>query len=216
VGREAREGGAGKMIKRRQPTKARPKSTDGEPRQMKAFTREEIYLFDAFFRKGNSSTDIRDLALMWTAVDTALRSIDIVNLKVSDIAKDGVISEKFIVTQQKTKEPVCCKINDNCRGALLAWLVDEEILHTPDAIIFAIGTRHYQRLVRQWCGWVGIDPTNYCTHSFRRTKSTIAYDETKDFYYVKDLLGSKSGNIEMYIKKVTREDALALARQFDI
>ena len=204
------------MMKPRKPTKPRPKSEDGEPRQMKAFTREEIYLFDAFFRKGSSSTDIRDLALMWMAVDTALRSIDLVNLKVRDISKDGIVLEEFVVNQKKTKRDVRCHINERCRKALLAWLVDEEILHKPDAIVFSMGTRNYQRMVRQWCGWVGIEPANYCTHSFRRTKSTIAYDETKNCEYIKALLGSHSGDIGMYIRKDTREEALALALQFDV
>lgn len=204
------------MMKRRQPTKPRPKSEDGEPRQMKAFTREEIHLFDAFFRKDDSTTSIRDLALMWTAVDTALRSIDIVNLKVNDVANDGIILDQFTVMQQKTKGSVLCKINENCKNALLSWLIEAEILHEPDATIFSIGTRHYQRLVRQWCGGVGIDPANYCTHSFRRTKSTIAYNETKNCEYIRSLLGNNSGNIEMYIRKVTREEALALALQCDV
>ena len=49
---------------------------------------------------------VRELALFNLAIDSKLRSCDLVALKVEDVAPGGVPKERAIVIQQKTGRPV--------------------------------------------------------------------------------------------------------------
>jgi integrase len=48
----------------------------------------------------------RDLALFNLAIDSKLRSCDLVALRVSDVAVGGSIRERAVIVQQKTGRPV--------------------------------------------------------------------------------------------------------------
>ena len=49
---------------------------------------------------------IRDLALFNLAIDSKLRSCDLIKLRVSDIMPGGRIAGRAMVMQQKTSQPV--------------------------------------------------------------------------------------------------------------
>jgi len=57
----------------------------------------------------------RDLALFNLAIDSKLRSSDLVKIKVNDISNAGVISTRAIVLQQKTAQPVQFEITKGTR-----------------------------------------------------------------------------------------------------
>jgi integrase len=42
----------------------------------------------------------------------------------------------------------------------------------------SLTTRQYARLVSEWIGNVGLDPSLFGTHSLRRTKATVIYRRT--------------------------------------
>jgi len=50
-------------------------------------------------------------------------------------------------------------------------------------------TRQYARLVGQWIGAIGLDPSFFGTHSLRRTKATLIYRRTGNLRAVQLLLG---------------------------
>ena len=60
----------------------------------------------------------RDLALFNLAIDSKLRSCDLVNLKVADVAHGTHISKRSMVMQQKTKKPVQFEITKQTRDSL--------------------------------------------------------------------------------------------------
>ena len=60
----------------------------------------------------------RDLALFNLALDSKLRSCDLVKLRVSDVSTAGVVLRRAIVMQQKTSQPVQFDL-PNTRGNLL-------------------------------------------------------------------------------------------------
>ena len=64
----------------------------------------------------------RDLALFNLALDSKLRSCDLVNLKVRDIALGKEISKRAMVMQQKTKQPVQFEITKQTREAVSNWI----------------------------------------------------------------------------------------------
>lgn len=52
------------------------------------------------------SNHIRDLALFNLAIDSKLRSCDLIKIRVVDIAHGTTVSNRAIVMQQKTHQPV--------------------------------------------------------------------------------------------------------------
>ena len=65
----------------------------------------------------------RDLALFNLALDSKLRSRDLVKLRVSDVSTAGAVSRRAIVMQQKTSQPVQFEITKYTRESVKAWMV---------------------------------------------------------------------------------------------
>lgn len=65
---------------------------------------------------------IRDLALFNLAIDSKLRSCDLVKLRVRDIAHGSHILKRAMVIQQKTQSPVQFEITPKTRTALTHWI----------------------------------------------------------------------------------------------
>ena len=64
----------------------------------------------------------RDLALFNLAIDSKLRSYDLVSMRISDVAVAGSIRERAVIVQQKTDRPVQFELTEQTRDALDAWL----------------------------------------------------------------------------------------------
>jgi integrase len=158
--------------------------------QMRPFTSENILMLENLLRADGSSTAVRDLALLRVGVDTMLRSVDVTNLTVGDVVRNGEVLADFVTKQKKTQKPVHCDLMPKTREALAAWLALAE-LTDPMVRVFAISTRQHQRIVKQWCALLKLDGTLYSTHSVRRTKPKAIYDKTKNIAAVKELLGHK-------------------------
>ncbi|MEJ2119010.1 MAG: tyrosine-type recombinase/integrase, partial [Alphaproteobacteria bacterium] len=63
---------------------------------------------------------------------------------------------------------------------------------------------------------IGLDPTNYGTHSLRRTKATLIYRKTGNLRAVQLLLGHTKIESTVRYLGVEVDDALAIAEQVDI
>lgn len=67
----------------------------------------------------------------------------------------------------------------------------------PEAYVFPsrvnrerhLSTPQYARLVDEWVGFIGLDPSAYGTHSLRRTKAALIYKRTGNLRAVQLLLG---------------------------
>jgi integrase len=64
----------------------------------------------------------RDLALFNLAIDSKLRSCDLVALRVSDVASGDSIKERTTIVQQKTGRPVQFEMTEQTREAVQAWI----------------------------------------------------------------------------------------------
>jgi integrase len=53
-----------------------------------------------------------------------------------------------------------------------------------------LGTRQYARILGGWVEELGLDPTEYGTHSMRRTKATLIYRRKKNLRAVQLLLST--------------------------
>ena len=162
---------------------------------------------------------VRDLALFNLAIDSKLRSCDLITLKVKDIANGRTVSKRAMVVQRKTGTPVQFEITRQTRESLEAWIRIANLNH--DDYLFKSRLRHslhlskrqYSRIVKSWILCIGLDSTIYGTHSLRRTKVTLIYRRTKNLRAVQLLLGHKSLESTVKYLGIEVDDALELAEQ---
>jgi len=164
----------------------------------------------------------RELALFNLALDSKLRSCDLVQLKVRDVAHGTQISKRAMVMQQKTKQPVQFEITKQTREAVSEWIKSKNLSY--DDYLFKsrikksehISTRQYARIVNSWVSQIGLNPHEYGTHSIRRTKASLIYKRTKNLRAVQLLLGHKSLESTVRYLGIEVDDALEMAENTDI
>jgi integrase len=163
----------------------------------------------------------RDLALFNVAIDSKLRGCDVVSLRVADIAPHGYALDRATVRQKKTGRPVRFELTEQTRKSVDDYLssvqrVGGDYFFTGRRGERCLTTRQYARLVSDWIGSIGLDPSLFGTHSLRRTKATLIYRRTGNLRAVQLLLGhTKIENTVGYLG-VEVDDALAISEQVDV
>jgi site-specific recombinase XerC len=141
---------------------------------------------------------VREIAFN-RAIDSKLRSCDLVKLRVRDVCHGSVVAARTMVMQQKTQRPVQFEITEQTRESLLTWI--RAAGRRSDDYLFAsrihesphLSTRQYARIVRGWVREIGLDSSAYGTHTMRRTKASLIYRRTKNLRVVQLLLGHTTG-----------------------
>ena len=164
----------------------------------------------------------RELALFNLAIDSKLRSCDLVKLHVRDISHGNSIARRAMIMQQKTKQPVQFEITEQTRESISQWVASAN-LSSNDYLFKSrfsdsphISTRQYARIVKSWVESIGLDPNDYGTHSMRRTKVSLIYRQTKNLRAVQLLLGHTKLESTVRYLGVEVDDALELAEQIEI
>jgi site-specific recombinase XerC len=164
----------------------------------------------------------RDLALFNMAVDSKLRGCDLVCLRVRDVFAAGHVKERASMIQSKTGKPVLFEITETTRISLKRWIHDPEMIGQefmwPSRIHGSphLSTRQYARIVRGWVTSVGLEPSDYGTHSMRRTKAAQIYKKTGNLRAVQLLLGHTKMDSTVRYLGVDIEDALTLSEGIDL
>jgi integrase len=164
----------------------------------------------------------RDLALFNLAIDSKLRACDLLNLRVQDVVHGTQVASRAIVMQQKTQRPVQFEITEQTRRALTEWIAqsklatDDHLFPGRSRVARHLTTRQYARVVHRWVREIGVDDTNYGTHSLRRTKATLIYRRTHNLRAVQLLLGHTKIESTVRYLGVEVDDALVLAEQTEI
>ena len=168
------------------------------------------------------SARIRDLALFNLAIDSKLRSCDLVKIQVRDISHGATISSRAMVMQQKTHRPVQSEITEQTRESISKW-IDHAGLGSQDYLFKSrfkssshISTRQYARIVGSWVSKIGLDPAEYGTHSMRRTKASLIYRRTKNLRAVQILLGHSKLESTVRYLGIEVDDALEMAEQTEV
>ncbi len=166
--------------------------------------------------------EIRDLALFNLAIDSKLRSCDLLKLKLRDISNCGSILKRTMVMQQKTNQPVQFEITEQTRDSLKKLVAKDSLrseqyffrsrIHSSEHL----STRQYSRILKSWVKMIGLDPALYGTHSMRRTKATLIYKRTKNLRAVQLLLGHTKLESTVRYLGVEVEDALDLSEQTEV
>ena len=76
-----------------------------------------------------------------------------------------------------------------------------------------ISTRQYARIVASWIKSIGLDPAAYGTHTMRRTKATLIYQQTKNIRAVQLLLGHTKLESTIRYLGIEVDDALEISEK---
>ena len=168
------------------------------------------------------SNRIRDLVLFNLAIDSKLRSCDLVKLRLPDIAHGAEIAKRAMIMQQKTKQPVQFEITEQTREAVSNWIKVAN-LGSNDYLFKSrfknsphISTRQYARIVNSWVSGIGLDPAKYGTHSIRRTTASLIYRRTKNLRAIQLLLGHTKLESTVRYLGIEVDDALDIAEHTEI
>jgi integrase len=164
----------------------------------------------------------RGLALFNLAIDSKLRSCDLVALRVRDVCHASLVAKRAIVIQQKTQRPVQFEITEQTRESLQAW-IHSVGLHADDYLFPSrarrlphLSTRQYARIIRSWVREIGLDASAYGTHTLRRTKASLIYRRTKNLRAVQLLLGHTKLESTVRYLGIEVDDALEMAEQTEV
>jgi integrase len=164
----------------------------------------------------------RDLALFNLAIDSKLRSCDLVALRVRDICMAGRVKDRAVIIQQKTGRPVQFELTDQTRQAAELWIA-ERGLQDEDYVFPSrvrgcahLSTRQYARIVDRWVVSIGLDPHKYGTHSMRRTKAALIYRKTGNLRAVQLLLGHTKLESTVRYLGIEVDDALQISEQVEL
>ena len=164
----------------------------------------------------------RELALFNLAVDSKLRSCDLVKLRVRDVTHGERVTGRAMVMQQKTHRPVQFEITEQTREAVATWIAHSHL--TSEDFLFPsrvrasphLSTRQYARIVQNWVREIGLDPAAYGTRTLRRTKASLIYRRTKNLRAVQLLLGHTKLESTVRYLGIEVDDALEMAEQTEV
>jgi integrase len=164
----------------------------------------------------------RELALFNLAIDSKLRSCDLVKLRVRDVCRGGVVAARTIVMQQKTQRPVQFELTEQTRESIVGWIrsagIHSEHYLFPSRLHASphLSTRQYARIVRGWIREIGLDASAYGTHTLRRTKASLIYRRTKNLRVVQLLLGHTKLESTLRYLGIEVDDALEVSEQTEV
>ena len=199
--------------------KVRAWNTDVTVGRKKPLTRKEVKRLHTMLQSGDR---LRELAMFDLAIDSMLRASDLLRMKVSDVRDSrGRIKSEFGVKQGKTGEPVECRLTDTTRKVLARWIKGRSL--SSNDFLFPgrrpgtrLCRRRYQEIVKQWVKMLGLPHELYGTHSLRRTKASMLYEQTLDAAKVQYVLGQCTLSAAQAYLGVDKKEALDLVQQIKL
>ena len=123
--------------------------------------------------------------------------------------------------QKKSHQSVQFEITVQTRDSI-SKLVAYERLKFEDCLFKSrlkssphISTRQYSRIVENWVKDIGLDPSEYGTHTMRRTKVTLIYRRTHNLRAVQLLLGQTKLESTVRYLGIEVDDALEISELTD-
>ena len=165
---------------------------------------------------------MRDRCLFDLALDSKLRGCDLVHLQIGDVFSGGVARNRATIMQRKTSRPVQFELTPETQKSLVRWLecrggaLNDFVFPSRIDYLGHLSTRQYARLVDEWVTAIGLNVSEYGTHSMRRTKVTQIYKKTGNLRAVQLLLGHTKMDSTVRYLGVELEDALAIAEAIEI
>ncbi|RUS63644.1 integrase [Pseudorhodobacter sp. E13] len=173
--------------------------------QKRAFSAEELAQIEA---KLVVATNWHDLALLSFALDTMLRASDLLATQVWQVRNStGPVRTMIARRQRKTQTIVQPVLTPATRYYLERWISvsgkqPAHYLFTRSKPTDAppISRPHYAEIIKNWARELGHDPSEFSSHSIRRSKPAHMYWAGEDIALISRLLGHKSiGNTVEYL-----------------
>ena len=161
-------------------------------------------------KRGDSG--LKHLALFSTAVDTMLRSPDLLGLKVGDVRKrNGVMRDSIALPPRgKRSRAVQCTLSKTTMS-VLAKLI-RETSKKPREYLFtgrvggglqALSARQFTRIVKGWVTDAGLDESAYGSESLRRTGAIAMLRRRANMEAVRDALGLENvDHVTEYLRDI--------------
>ena len=107
--------------------------------------------------------NLMQLALLNLAIDSKLRSCDLLSLKVRDVATLDQVFERVQLTQKKTGIEVQFEITPRTQQSIIHWV--QEVKLQPSDYLFRsirrsnqpISYSYYRSIIRSWAEQLGLD-----------------------------------------------------------
>ncbi len=157
---------------------------------------------------------LKHRALFSTALDTMLRSPDLLRLTVKDVRKrSGEMRDTFVLPPRGQRSvPVRCTLSKSTMKVVEKLI--RETGKKPRNYLFtgrvggglsAISARQLNRIIKGWVVDIGLDESTYGIESLRRTRAVAMLNRSGDMEAVRDLLGLKDVyQAEKYLSGHTR------------
>jgi site-specific recombinase XerD len=187
----------------------------------KAFSEEQVQLIRATLK---AQKDLRGSALFETALSAMLRSSDLLALTVDDVLDcNNEFIKRFEKRQKKVGEGVKVSLSGKAVAALRAYLFDATgTLNKPrTSLVWTEGGRTLKRLryaqyVKEWALMAHADPSQFSTHTMRRTHASYLYKLTNDAETVRQILGHESIASTSKYLDIERDDALDIKERHEM
>ena len=163
--------------------------------------------------------------LLNIGIDTMLRASDLLVLRTKDLMHEsGEPKTELKVKQKKTgKHTLLMPLSENSREVIKRYLIDTNM----DDYIFTgqlshltrepISVKQYGRIVKGWMKMLGVeDIDQYASHSIRKIKPTIIFNQTRNIDAVRRLLGQSSVTATSAYLGTSDESSLDLARTINV
>ncbi|MEO0400038.1 MAG: tyrosine-type recombinase/integrase [Pseudomonadota bacterium] len=171
-------------------------------------------------RKTHSAPCARSVGAL--AVDSKLRGCDLVRLRVEDVYVGGSVRDRAMIVQKKTGRPEQFEITAATATSLKVWINTQSL--KPEDSLFPsrisarehLSERQYNRIVLRSVAEIGLDPSNYGTHSLCRTKATQIYRKTGNLRAIQLLLDHTKIESTVRYLEVDVDDALSIPSNIDV
>lgn len=157
---------------------------------MQALTTEQYTEIIKVMREGRGRTraNPRIAAALTAEANLGIRIGDVLNLKLSDIVKDGK-RYRLNITEEKTGKKRTFTVPQEVYDYFCGYCAANGI--GTDEVMFPITVRAVQKYLKSVCGKLGYE--NISTHSFRKWYATDIYEQSgHDIILVQELLQHSS------------------------
>lgn len=161
----------------------------------------------------------RDLCLLLVGIDTALRSADMLALRVGDVRDTKGSIREIVKTHQRKltrhagqsarKVAIECQLTPRTQAALATWCEGKP----DDARLFDLSCRQLRRLVKAWAAGAGLEAGEHAAHSLRKTIPAAIYAQSRDLESARIILGHTSLEHTSRYLGISRPTAFAQARK---
>lgn len=180
--------------------------------QKRAFSLEEVIQLEQLLL---AEENWHDLALLSFGLDTMFRAGDLLATKMEQITyPNGNVRTLIPRVQQKTQHAVFPVLTGQARHYVQIWLEvgskqSHHFVFTRNKATDAgpISRSHYADVIKGWAEMLGLDPSDYSTHSIRRSKPTHMFWRGVDVPIISKLLGHKSTAVTLDYLSITQQKA---------